>query len=661
MAEEGAKISSPAAAAKLRPETAPQKEAHRILRYDQVQVSLEYNPQTASQIPLHEQAWSFEDPQGLFNVFRRTYQYKLIKSAKPEKSKSSGKNAALVVRRIINSKGQHVKTEVDIQSRTLTAVLIEINEAVDGLSLNKVPAVAQPELFFYNRSALQERLNKERASGPPESTLLADLDTAVTFVNEQHASNIANFDSLVRNLEITWDLLWALFVPNAFVYHYHELTEQDQILQLKQITQQKRQDGTICWKLTCSIIAHDGLKFGIAYEPLPLEIEAYEGTRKIRDLPACPLSYKENGDSIRVALVERGRRYAEMQSSAFWETAGPAMHEKQNAQFQVGQYKFTTYGRAMTDASAFRTFNPNIKFIPSVYRSLDRDRLTTDQLMICSPVALGFSFGNKQWGGLAMSRLSDVSFSDAPFKSLEIDKKAKTLIHSLVKQHSMARSDGYDDVVVGKGRGLVGLLNGNPGVGKTLTAEAVAEITERPLYAVSAGELGVLPADVDKQLTLVLELAHRWQAILLLDEADVFLQERDTKDIQRNALVSIFLRQLEYYQGIIILTTNRLDACDPAFESRIHFSIHYPDLGLDARKQIWKTFLTKAHQAEDRNATIRDEDLEILARHELNGRQIKNVVGSARSIARELNQPLDKAHVETVLDVASAWRTSKKT
>lgn len=84
---------------------------------------------------------------------------------------------------------------------------------------------------------------------------------------------------------------------------------------------------------------------------------------------------------------------------------------------------------------------------------------------------------------------------------------------------------------------------------------------------VSAGELGTAPEKVDAQLTLVLELSYRWGAVLLLDEADVFLQERDTKDVARNALVSVFLRQLEYFQGILILTSNRIGECDAAFES----------------------------------------------------------------------------------------------
>ena len=251
-----------------------------------------------------------------------------------------------------------------------------------------------------------------------------------------------------------------------------------------------------------------------------------------------------------------------------------------------------------------------------------------------------FKHTDLQPGGFPVSRLHQVEWSDDPFQSLVIGTKQKTLIHSLVKQHSL--NTGYDDVVQGKGLGLIGLLSGNPGCGKTLTAEAVAEVTKRPLYPVSAGELGTEPEKVDKQLTAILDISHRWSAILLLDEADVFLQERDAKDVARNALVSIFLRQLEYYQGIMILTTNRIGDCDPAFESmestemssyeysanrysrtgRIHFSIHYPDLDVEARRLIWKTFISRAHSSAGTEASFKDEEMEELAKHEMNGRQV---------------------------------------
>ncbi len=248
---------------------------------------------------------------------------------------------------------------------------------------------------------------------------------------------------------------------------------------------------------------------------------------------------------------------------------------------------------------------------------------------------------NIQSGGFPVSRLQKVVWSDDPFQSLVIGTKQKTLIHSLVKQHS--QNTGYDDVIQGKGLGLIGLLSGNPGCGKTLTAEAVAEVTKRPLYPVSAGELGTEPEKVDQQLTAILDISHKWSAILLLDEADVFLQERDAKDVARNALVSIFLRQLEYYQGIMILTTNRIGDCDPAFESmkstesssyeysanhyprpgRIHFSIHYPDLDVKARRVIWKTFISRAHSSAGTKSPFADEEIEELAKHEMNGRQVR--------------------------------------
>ncbi|KAF1994363.1 hypothetical protein P154DRAFT_585815 [Amniculicola lignicola CBS 123094] len=76
-----------------------------------------------------------------------------------------------------------------------------------------------------------------------------------------------------------------------------------------------------------------------------------------------------------------------------------------------------------------------------------------------------------------------------------------------------------------KGQGLAG-LSGAPGVSKALTAEAVAEVIQRPLYMVSAGELGIEPVVVHKRLGMILEVTGRWGCVLLIDEADVFLAAR---------------------------------------------------------------------------------------------------------------------------------------
>ena len=100
-------------------------------------------------------------------------------------------------------------------------------------------------------------------------------------------------------------------------------------------------------------------------------------------------------------------------------------------------------------------------------------------------------------------------------------------------------------MVSGKGGGVIFLLHGPPGVGKTLTAEATAETLNKPLYSVNVGELGTRADVLEQKLKEILEICYAWDAVLLLDEADVFMERRADKDIERNAMVGIFLRLLE--------------------------------------------------------------------------------------------------------------------
>lgn len=101
-----------------------------------------------------------------------------------------------------------------------------------------------------------------------------------------------------------------------------------------------------------------------------------------------------------------------------------------------------------------------------------------------------------------------------------------------------------------------------------LAAEAIAETGKMPLYAVSSGALGHEATQIHERLSVILKLAAHWKAVLLLDEADVFLAQRKVEDIERNAIVSIFLRELEYYEGILLLTTNQVEVIDEAFQSK---------------------------------------------------------------------------------------------
>jgi AAA+ superfamily predicted ATPase len=117
-----------------------------------------------------------------------------------------------------------------------------------------------------------------------------------------------------------------------------------------------------------------------------------------------------------------------------------------------------------------------------------------------------------------------------------VDEETKTLVSALVT--NQIDPDKTTDLMSGKGNGLFILLHGGPGTGKTLTAESVAEFAQKPLYRVTCGDIGTKAEEVEKYLEYVLVLGKKWGCVVLLDEADVFLEQRTLFDLQRNALVS---------------------------------------------------------------------------------------------------------------------------
>ncbi len=209
------------------------------------------------------------------------------------------------------------------------------------------------------------------------------------------------------------------------------------------------------------------------------------------------------------------------------------------------------------------------------------------------------------------------------------------------------------------------VLHGPPGTGKTLTAEGIAELLKCPLYMVSAGELGTNPRELEAELNKILDIAHSWGAVLLLDEADVFLEKRTIQDIHRNALVSIFLRLLEYFQGILFLTTNRVETFDDAFQSRIHVALRYGDLTMKAKRSVWKMFLDKVRAKDGVEVEhFKESDYDKLARHNLNGRQVRWICPLIEIKFRRFPCRLQRADVFCRLKMRSVprkhWRSMKR-
>lgn len=288
-----------------------------------------------------------------------------------------------------------------------------------------------------------------------------------------------------------------------------------------------------------------------------------------------------------------------------------------------------------------------------------------EELLIASPVVLGFSFSEKVWLEFSLSGIKDIEWNNEAFDTLVLQPHIKQNLKGLVSSHRFSATKTIDDVIVGKGKGLNVVLHGPPGVGKTLTGESIAEYLRCPLYAVSSGELGTNAAQLERDLNRIMDITHSWGAILLLDEADVFLEARQPHDIHRNALVSVFLRLTEYYQGILFLTTNRVATFDEAFQSRIHMGIRYENLTAKARKKIWQHHVGKVlamggEDDEHKCKTFRDEDFDELSKKVMNGRQIKNAVKTSQAIAVSEKGIFGMEYIKRVMDVHESFEEDMK-
>jgi SpoVK/Ycf46/Vps4 family AAA+-type ATPase len=245
------------------------------------------------------------------------------------------------------------------------------------------------------------------------------------------------------------------------------------------------------------------------------------------------------------------------------------------------------------------------------------------------------------------------------FDDLVIPDHYKDLLLALVDNHTSSiqrrkskldhntsgPADTKIDLVSSKGQGLIVLLHGPPGSGKTSTAETIAMYTQRPLYSLTCGDIGSGWGQGETFLSQHASRAEKWGCVLLLDEADVFLMQRNWTEVSRNALVSVFLRQLEYYTGILFLTTNRPGTMDEAFKSRIHISLRYPSIDLISTKQMWSNIMRRLERDNER-AEIkvefdRNQLLQFAEKHykrrkptgtTWNGRQIRNAFQTALAL-----------------------------
>lgn len=239
------------------------------------------------------------------------------------------------------------------------------------------------------------------------------------------------------------------------------------------------------------------------------------------------------------------------------------------------------------------------------------------------PFVAVFDLAKHRRASTHVANLEEYKYDPGIIDKLVLPPDTKALVRVLVEHEEAA----FKDVVEGKSGGAVVLLSGPPGTGKTLTAEVYAESEGRALYSVQCSQLGIDPEEVEKQLLIAFKRARRLKAVMLLDEADVYVRARGS-DLTQNAIVGVFLRVMEYQANVLFLTTNRPDDVDDAVMSRCVARIAYRPPSPEDQAKLWRVL------ADGSAINLPDATVKALVKDNpgISGRDVKQLLKLAQVI-----------------------------
>lgn len=404
--------------------------------------------------------------------------------------------------RIYDSDDELGDTTLYVNSQPLCQLLFDVigNYPGNPIDVNDVQILAPYHSLFYYRKQLEEEGAKRFAD---DAESLDQLKLLTNWINTHFELDIAAYDRCVTQGQkvIHYDRLWTLFPPGTIAYC--KLLSQNRAFRVRDAYYDNSEVNPNL-TLQSDFIDFDGERLGT--RSLELGVPKFSGTRELNDLNIVPIDLLGDAADVREELLARGRKFESYIGQHYLAYDGIAIKKTPE-----GYARFTVNGRVMIDCKTAHRLEPNTAFFvkslsnesSKMERSRKRaqadltfagadgkksfDKLSDDNAMLTNATVRGYSFTTKQFLEFFVEDLEDIEWNSKCFDELVLDPAIKKTVQALVSMHSQKR-ESFDDIVKGKGMGLVCVLHGPPGVGKTLTAECVAEFVKRPLYMVSSGD-----------------------------------------------------------------------------------------------------------------------------------------------------------------------------
>ena len=426
------------------------------------------------------------------------------------------------------------------------------------------------QAFVHRWDKFTAVLDKEQ-----DPTIKAHLQLLYNVIHKEIAADLLARDNLLAHNVIDFDHLWMLFEPGCTVFTSR--LGQPCAMRLQSVSEGNGQCGRF-YQVQCQYVEWNGDSFG--YANTCQQIMEFGGTSKISQLSTFPIKYHPHLKATTERLLARGSEFERLSGYHYKAYNGLAigstpfgrqamnvrerMLRKANMQDELTLFQINS--RIIIDTYAWNRFNPSeqvstgpleganspatpstssddelyddfefegdeedVDALAAVREALNPQSkpkvkpLTEQQKLLCTNTLKGYSLKDKKWMTLFIEGVQEIKWSLHAFSKLVLPEDQKELILALTESQRDNRGS-FEDIIADKGMGMIMLLSGPPGVGKTLTAESVAENMRAPLYMMSAGDLGTSASEVEANLSTVLQMCTKWKAVLLLDEADVFLE-----------------------------------------------------------------------------------------------------------------------------------------
>ncbi|KAI5064681.1 hypothetical protein GOP47_0019376 [Adiantum capillus-veneris] len=384
------------------------------------------------------------------------------------------------------------------------------------------------------------------------------------FLQEHFKDTSARFAWMKQKGIVSYNMLWAFFTPGLEVRRLCALSGQA----CHAIVQSPGKYDHRSWApeenafvIKLRVMDYNAERYRKCI--MNVKIEEFDGEVPFTSLSVCPWSFflEEERHCIMETIEHRGGLFyacAMEEPFHFMHFQGSLGYYERalNGCFQLR--RVNADGRVMVDLLSLARANPewplgNAQPPIELMRGIDKgtrkqEKPSAQELQFAPSVVYGFSFSLKKWGCFDVGGLRKISFNDRAYDQLVMESaKQKEMLRAIVATHLSEKDERGRglDLVAEKGEGCIVLCYGPPGTGKTLTAETLAETLHRPLWAISAFELGQEAGELEIHLRQVLSTALRWRAVVLLDEADAYLESRTSNvDIKRNLMTGVLVSHL---------------------------------------------------------------------------------------------------------------------